>query len=1269
MSGSTANWWDTLPSAPPQTGALAQPSQPQQAPAAPQSYPVTAPHEAPDGSGMTNLSDADFAKFQTGQKPTAADTGKGSGAAGAWWAGLPDAPPSMMVPPESKQTGGGVAENLAAGLAEGGINMLAAPVNAANTVANLGIRGVNALTGASIPQFSTDVGGEASRSLAHATGGFSPTEVPTNGTLERMARASGNAVASLPGMALGGAALEAAAPAGSLAAGVGNSIAKMPIGSAMAPVMVGAAAGQGASEAVPEQYAPLANLAGNLAGGGLTALGQEGTLAAGRFAANQAGRFNLAPKEAVPIPGGGVIHATQAQQDAAAQSLYQAGGEPLRGALNTAPRELVPGDMPTTAQIAPTPGTIGLEKAMRQRPDENYGAPAFQERAQEQNAARLNAIQGAAPANANADSLGSHVAAQLGAIQDEGQRAIAGATGAVQGQTEALGGFGAPEQRGAALRGAVDQNSPLHAAMRQNESALWQAVDPNGTLGVSILPLKQARADLSNEMNPLAGDALHPAESLVFNGIPKMPDVVSYRTLSAVRKNIGAAERAINGSLNPSGVDPQALRRLAIMKQGVDASIADTINMVSDREANAVAAGQMSPADTILGRIQSAFEAANGTQGAAGGLGEAGAGAMAVPSRGAGPVSSAAAGTTGAPRGRSGNAAGGSGVSRPLPAGRKPNAQSLTAFLASRGGIQDQGGDLAAMDASKIRPGLVRKSGLTLDHAREIAEEEGYLRPGSDINELLDALDEEFRGNKVYAAGDDAAMRGAAQNAREGMLGSYQQERARDAVTLAEEEAGARLSQAEHDHATSLVLQGMHPEQAMRDAAMGGDQRVLDADVSRQAFGKPGVRPSAAQGEMGVGSREQPNEADANFDQAAADRYAAAREATRQRKQTYSQGVVGKILQPGKGGAEHAVADANVPRTLLNGGPDEATRVADFLAASGPAGHDAIKQALVGDLRDKGIVDADGLIGRGYDRWLAKHGNAIQQVPGLAEQFRDAGAAQHTLAQTVLEHAQRAKAFQDGIAGKLLGEDVGDAVRRAMSGQNSAQNLNKLVDLARGNADATDSLKLHVVNAILDRFAPVGRAGATMENALNPNLSEHSFLNANAYKAWVDANKAPLRRLFGGQGIQNFERVASSLRRAQYGPAALAGSQTAPNMLNAAKHEMGGHGHGGWNTAMALIGEHVGEHIGLGGLLGVLGGTIGRAFLMASRAAGVETVNDLKAAAMLHPDLAKILLERIPPDGKLNGLFGRRLVGAMRSLAVSNAGQQTKMQKEPETLH
>src|SRR6185312_11729780 len=290
-----------------------------------------------------------------------------------------------------------------------------------------------------------------------------------------------------------------------------------------------------------------------------------------------------------PVPGGGFIRATPAQQDVAAQTLYHAGGNNLRNALETAPRELVPGDMPTTAQLAPTPGVVGLENAMKLRQNDALGGPAFQERFQQQNTARLNAIGAMAPAEANPDTLGTHVAAQLAALQDEGDRAVSGASGAVQQQTGALGGLGTTDERGAALRGAVDRNSPQHAAMRQQESALWNAVDPNGTLGVAIGPLKQAQAAIAGEMNPLAGDALHPGESLVFNGIARMPDVVSYRTLSAVRKNIGAAERAINGSLNPSGLDPQALRRLAILKKGVDDSIAETINMVADREAAAVA--------------------------------------------------------------------------------------------------------------------------------------------------------------------------------------------------------------------------------------------------------------------------------------------------------------------------------------------------------------------------------------------------------------------------------------------------------------------------------------------------------------------------------------------------------------------------------------------------------------------------------------------------------------------------------------------------------
>lgn len=83
--------------------------------------------------------------------------------------------------------------------------------------------------------------------------------------------------------------------------------------------------------------------------------------------------------------------------------------------------------------------------------------------------------------------------------------------------------------------------------------------------------------------------------------------------------------------------------------------------------------------------------------------------------------------------------------------------ETLAEFLAANGGIRDQGGELAAMDlagAFPVVPGagpLVRANGRTLDAARELAAEAGYLGAADDgkttVNDLLDALDREARAS------------------------------------------------------------------------------------------------------------------------------------------------------------------------------------------------------------------------------------------------------------------------------------------------------------------------------------------------------------------------------------------------------------------------------------------------------------------------------------------------------------------------------------------
>jgi len=95
---------------------------------------------------------------------------------------------------------------------------------------------------------------------------------------------------------------------------------------------------------------------------------------------------------------------------------------------------------------------------------------------------------------------------------------------------------------------------------------------------------------------------------------------------------------------------------------------------------------------------------------------------------------------------------------------------SLMTFLRKAGGIKDEGGELAARDLSRVKF-TNNKSGLTMDEALERAWEAGYIgkpiegdslgvgaRPADEtrptFNDLMDAIDKEVAGEKVYSLQD-----------------------------------------------------------------------------------------------------------------------------------------------------------------------------------------------------------------------------------------------------------------------------------------------------------------------------------------------------------------------------------------------------------------------------------------------------------------------------------------------------------------------------------
>ncbi len=98
------------------------------------------------------------------------------------------------------------------------------------------------------------------------------------------------------------------------------------------------------------------------------------------------------------------------------------------------------------------------------------------------------------------------------------------------------------------------------------------------------------------------------------------------------------------------------------------------------------------------------------------------------------------------------------GAAKALKRARGP---SLTDFLASKGGVLDTGGEVAALDGDKLHLGrpfqrkLVTENGMGLDDAAQAAWEAGYFphhAQAPEVPEFLDAMRRDIAGDKFHAA-------------------------------------------------------------------------------------------------------------------------------------------------------------------------------------------------------------------------------------------------------------------------------------------------------------------------------------------------------------------------------------------------------------------------------------------------------------------------------------------------------------------------------------
>lgn len=516
----------------------------------------------------------------------------------------------------------GIARNVTAGLNEGIYDVLGAPVDLARGAINLGVRGINYAAGTSIPTIPSDSFG-GSQSIATGLGHVDPALNPANTTAttpgERIARAAGQGASMMiaPEAAvtgLGRAGVMAPELVAKAAPYVGQSTGA---GSLAANATVGAASGAGqgvAQEVAPNS--PTAAVVGGL-GGGVVGLGVTAVPAVARAGANAVHEF--------------VQPMTQAgRQQIAANQLKAAATDPAaaQAALANGPAVIVPGSQPTTFQQTGDMGLGALERAQAAKNPDQFAA-----RSADQNAARVTAAQGvqqagapeqvAASVRAYRDALdqqtqaaldaasqkqaaaagqaGSALSDQVTGIGSTSQGRLDAATQAAQGATAQIGLGQTPEAVGGALRGSLEA---ARADAKQRERALWQAVDPDGTLALSpentVAAARQLQAEHPASAAPIAGE-----EAAIHNVVAQYGGAVPLSEMTALRSRIGTElrnERLANG-------DSPAYRRLSILNNAISDDLDHAVAGRVAEDQQAVAAGTMRPQDTVAARMSAQVKA------------------------------------------------------------------------------------------------------------------------------------------------------------------------------------------------------------------------------------------------------------------------------------------------------------------------------------------------------------------------------------------------------------------------------------------------------------------------------------------------------------------------------------------------------------------------------------------------------------------------------------------------------------------------------------
>jgi hypothetical protein len=298
-----------------------------------------------------------------------------------------------------------------------------------------------------------------------------------------------------------------------------------------------------------------------------------------------------------------------------------------------------------------------------------------------------------------------------------------------------------------------------------------------------------------------------------------------------------------------------------------------------------------------------------------------------------------------------------------------------------------------------------------------------------------------------------------------------------------------------------------------------------------------------------------------------------------------------------------------VPERIFHAGSSSPEAIRQFRAAVGD--EQALKsiQDYAVDRVRAAAMDPDGTINPSrLAAWRRRHQEALKAFPELDAKLSDASRASNAVGEVVAARKAQLADAQKGKLGALLNvDDPADIVNTVGSiyGRNDGlREMARVRSAIRGDKEAAEGLKKATVEYMMKRF--VGNTEVA--------TSGQAGIKSDQFQSFLKQNKQALRAAGFAEGdVAAMEAIAADLQRANRSVAGVripGGSNTAQDTLAAGNSEMSNFG-----RLLSIAGAGAGAYVS--GPLASMAGVMGGQAVSAMRRAGLETIDDLIADALL----------------------------------------------------